>query len=156
MAAARSLFRRSMRAAQACVDEHRAWAVSYVRLKFRDDARVRGSDTMLKRLLADGEEELTRMTGYLEASGRLKKAPLASRTVVPDSPVPKRWSVEEVGDWLSSLGLAEHASAFARERIDGQMLMEIDDEDLHAELGVSSRLQRKRILAGVASLRDQG
>ena len=54
--------------------------------------------------------------------------------------------------WLEREHMREHVASFQRERVDGKLLLQIDDEDLRAELGVSSRLQRKRLLAHIASL----
>ena len=63
------------------------------------------------------------------------------------------WGVPKVQDWLRGhLGLAEHCDAFLKHRIDGSMLQQIDDQDLRDELGVHSRLQRKRILVSIASM----
>ena len=62
------------------------------------------------------------------------------------------WSLSDVQAWLRNSGLAEHAEAFALHRVDGALLVQIDDEDLRGELGITSRLQRKRLLAAVRAL----
>jgi hypothetical protein len=64
-----------------------------------------------------------------------------------------RWSAEEVGQWLSGLGsvYANHALAFKSYGVNGRVLFggEFGDEDLQ-ELGVESKLMRKRILSEIA------
>ena len=45
------------------------------------------------------------------------------------------WSVADVCDWLSSLGLQAHAPAFASSAIDGELLLQLSTEEL-VELGV--------------------
>ena len=68
---------------------------------------------------------------------------------------PYEWDENGVGAWLETLGLGQHAAAFAKCRVDGRLLLRIDDEDLADELGVSSRLERKRILAQIERLRAE-
>ncbi len=58
-----------------------------------------------------------------------------------------------VGTWLESLGLGEHAEAFASNDIEWDVLPELTSEDLK-DLGVSSLGQRKRILKAIAELGD--
>ena len=79
--------------------------------------------------------------------------PPASASSGP-SGAPRHWSEAQVHSWLGELELERHAEAFAKHKIDGQMLFELDDQDLREELQVSSRLARKRILASIASLRE--
>ena len=64
------------------------------------------------------------------------------------------WRLSDVQAWLRNSGLAEHAEAFALHRVDGALLVQIDDEDLRGELGITSRLQRKRLLAAVRALME--
>ena len=62
------------------------------------------------------------------------------------------WRLSDVQGWLREQGFAEYAEAFARHRVDGALLVQIDDEDLQGELGVTSRLQRKRLLTAIRTL----
>jgi hypothetical protein len=56
-------------------------------------------------------------------------------------------SAAAVGEWLSSLGLAEHAPAFASHAVDGTALMELTDAQLREELRVLKVGHRNRISA---------
>ena len=165
-ARSRSLYRRCLRAAELCVDEHRPWMTSYVRLRFRDDV---GSREKLPARLSEGEEELARMLVTLERAGRLvpraggvesaSSQPPHSATPSASCPLDTAtgWSEARVQRWLSEcLGMGEHVAAFARHRVDGALLLQLDDTDIGGELGVASRLQRKRLLVEIERLRHQG
>ena len=48
----------------------------------------------------------------------------------------KFWGVEEVGNWLESLGLAEYKELFAKHDIRGPELLALDRPDLKVRLYV--------------------
>ena len=77
------------------------------------------------------------------AHGADRDAAPRRSSVPPSQPI--GWDEQDVGAWLNSLGLGDHAPAFANSRVNGRLLLSLDDEDLQ-ELGVASRLQRKLIL----------
>ena len=54
----------------------------------------------------------------------------------------------DLAAWLTEIGLAEHASAFAENAIDMTLLPELTDADLR-ELGISRMGDRKRLLAAI-------
>ena len=64
------------------------------------------------------------------------------------------WSVKEVGDWLSSLNMSQYRSFFEALRIDGSLLLEINEQDLETDLNVSIRLHRVKIMDGLKRLKD--
>ena len=47
---------------------------------------------------------------------------------------------------LSAAGLSQYADKFAREAVDGDMFMILDEVILAEELGITSRLHQLRIL----------
>ncbi len=59
----------------------------------------------------------------------------------------------DVADWLGGLGLAQYASAFAANDIDGAVLPELTAEDLTG-LGITSIGHRRKLLAAIAALRS--
>ena len=63
------------------------------------------------------------------------------------------WTENAVSEWLRDLGLDVHVSALADARVDGRLLLKLDDEDL-VELGITSKLQRKLILSRCEALRE--
>jgi hypothetical protein len=143
----RSLYRRGLRVAGACVPDQRAWTLEYVRIKFRDPS----TPHTLAARLRDGEEEIQKMQSLLERVGRwpLPKRlvhspapPCASTAVTPDG-----WRVDDVQTWLRKIDAPDDVvDAFASQRVDGSLLREVDETDLRDELRASSRLLRKRIL----------
>lgn len=56
------------------------------------------------------------------------------------------WSVQRVCEWLGAEGLDEHVLAFRQNGIDGSLLFELDESMLRDDLGVSSRLECRKIL----------
>ncbi len=74
----------------------------------------------------------------------------------PDAP--RRWSEEQVIEWLSGIGAAyaKFGPAFKDYGINGKELLgdNFGLEELE-ELGVTSKLQQKRILREVAELKQQ-
>jgi len=66
------------------------------------------------------------------------------------------WDCRAVRRWLQEeFALGETSLArFDEHRVDGRTLLLIDDTDLSGELGMGSRLLRKRVLDGVARRRE--
>ncbi len=58
-----------------------------------------------------------------------------------------------VAEWLVSLGMGEHAAAFAQNGVDGSLLADLTNDDLK-DLGVLRLVDRKRILAAIEQLGD--
>jgi class 3 adenylate cyclase len=58
----------------------------------------------------------------------------------------------DLTQWLESLGLGEHAAAFAAQAIDAELLPELGDADLK-ELGVTLLGHRKRLLLAISALK---
>ena len=51
---------------------------------------------------------------------------------------------------LEALDLPEYREAFLKERVDGQVLLQLTEEVLSTELGVDSKLHRIRIMNIIA------
>lgn len=86
--------------------------------------------------------------GFLRSS---KKPEMTKVGSAPSGRMIRFWGVEEVGNWLESLGLAEYKDLFARHDIRGTELLFLDRPDLK-ELGVTKVGHVKRILHGVKAL----
>ena len=75
----------------------------------------------------------------------------AAAAAAPSAPLPadmREWTVDQVIRWVRKVGgTSEAVHAFAAQDINGRLLCKLDDDDLAAELGLSSRLQRKKLLA---------
>ena len=57
----------------------------------------------------------------------------------------------DVGAWLTELGLAEYAEAFAANGVDSAILPELSNDDLK-DLGIAKLADRKRLLKAIADL----
>jgi uncharacterized protein YdcH (DUF465 family) len=60
----------------------------------------------------------------------------------------KDFSVEEVGMWLSVQGLGTKAETFVTEGVDGQLLLDLTDEEFKNDLGLSG-LQTKKLMKNI-------
>lgn len=64
------------------------------------------------------------------------------------------WPVETVCAWLRSTSLGEWATIFEEHDIDGALLVALDDEILQ-EMGVASKLARKKLLTRIQAAKQQ-
>lgn len=104
------------------------------------------------------EEEIERQSSgkgrsKFSFSGLLKskKPEMTKVGSAPSGRMIKFWGVEEVGNWLESLGLAEYKEQFARHDVRGPELLNLERSDLK-ELGVTKVGHVKRMLHGVKAL----
>jgi len=58
--------------------------------------------------------------------------------------------MQQIADWLKTLGMSEYAARFAESDIDASVLRDLTDQDLK-ELGVSLR-HRRKMLRAIAEL----
>ena len=67
----------------------------------------------------------------------------------------KMWTSAQVCEWMEHvLGMPEHAPTFRQNKVDGVMLIQLDDEDLEGLLNVSLPLHRRKIMRCITELRD--
>ncbi|KAJ1627649.1 hypothetical protein T492DRAFT_1023092 [Pavlovales sp. CCMP2436] len=169
-----SLLRRCLRAARRCpAFADREFMRVYTVNRFRESTQER-DPARVRRLLAHGLEEVERMEMlHAAVAGRQRhaagsapaspaptsSAPTSSAREAGGAQVstpqadPLSWDTAAVGSWLDRVGLGAHRAAFESRAVSGRLLLELDDEDLSSELQVSSRLERKRILAELRPLR---
>ena len=55
------------------------------------------------------------------------------------------YSTKEVGKFLESIGMGQYVATFAENDMNGEMMLEADDQVLE-EIGVESRLHRIKIM----------
>ena len=79
---------------------------------------------------------------------------LDAAACAPSQIMVRRWSVNDVQEWLSTLCLSQYRDAFREGAIDGSFLYALTDEDLRNTLGVEHRLHRKKILFNIEKLRN--
>lgn len=90
----------------------------------------------------------------------------SSAPTAPEAPLPRRkgvyresvraWTVDEVLDWLSALGVHDDAShaGFADHEVSGARLLEMDLAYLTG-IGIVSQLKRSKIITGLHELRQR-
>ena len=64
----------------------------------------------------------------------------------------EEWTVDQVDGWLSSTPFAEYAEVMRANKIDGEVLLELDADDLH-RMGIVVG-QQKRLLRAIGNLRQ--
>lgn len=102
---------------------------------------------------------------YFNASFKLSQI-IASFTPTITASTPRRpptlprnatqWEIGHVQDWVTTLGLpSSTASLFADNEVNGELLLEITDDDLK-QMGISKLGERKKLLKNVAIIKQRG
>lgn len=63
------------------------------------------------------------------------------------------WSVADVQYWVTQIGFELFAGAFAEQKVDGDLLLLLTDEELGNDIGMRSGLMRKRFMRELESLK---
>src|SRR5258708_12204725 len=61
--------------------------------------------------------------------------------------------MEQIAEWLESLGLSEYAQRFAENDIDFTILSDLTDQDLE-KIGIASLGHRRKLLRAIATLKN--
>jgi hypothetical protein len=88
------------------------------------------------------------------ASQEMRTTPAAGGTSAsqvhlrsPEMPVVPGASVDQVCDWLVGMELGEYRDIFHANKIDWEMLQELEEEDLVNDFGMANKYHRRRFLA---------
>lgn len=66
------------------------------------------------------------------------------------------WTVEQVAQWIvDDVELPQYRDVLLRNKVDGCVLMHLEDADVHLLLGIVHPLHRKRLLAHIDRVRDR-
>ena len=63
-------------------------------------------------------------------------------------------TVSDVCEWLKKIGMSQYADKFEEEGVDGELLVELDKEDL-PDLGVEKPLHQKKLLLKIKELKKK-
>ena len=63
------------------------------------------------------------------------------------------WSVEDVVAWVSRAGFQEYSSAFNDCGVDGDMLLQLTDEEIKDDIGIHNGILRKRFIRELKELK---
>lgn len=65
-----------------------------------------------------------------------------------------QWKEQHVAHWLNFVGLEKISNRFLREKITGNVLNDLDLEDLEEELGIMAPQMRQKVMSNIGKLRD--
>ncbi len=54
------------------------------------------------------------------------------------------WSTEDVREWVKQIGFGEYEQSFYDSKVDGDLLLQLSEDNLRIDLGISNGIRRKR------------
>ncbi|XP_022916162.1 NAD(+) hydrolase sarm1 isoform X2 [Onthophagus taurus] len=63
------------------------------------------------------------------------------------------WSVEDVEEWVKQIGFSEVATNFVESRVDGDLLLQLTEENLIDDIGLANGIKRKRFTRELIKLK---
>ncbi|KAJ8971857.1 hypothetical protein NQ314_000519 [Rhamnusium bicolor] len=63
------------------------------------------------------------------------------------------WSAEDVEEWVKQIGFTEIACSFVESRVDGDLLLQLTEENLREDIGLTNGIKRKRFTRELQKLK---
>ncbi|XP_011564296.2 NAD(+) hydrolase sarm1 isoform X3 [Plutella xylostella] len=63
------------------------------------------------------------------------------------------WSIEDVREWVKQIGFSEYANNFVDSRVDGDLLLQLTEENLKEDIGLQNGIKRKRFTRELQQLK---
>ncbi|KAK5645306.1 hypothetical protein RI129_006606 [Pyrocoelia pectoralis] len=63
------------------------------------------------------------------------------------------WSTEDVEEWVKQIGFNEYTNSFVESRVDGDLLLQITEENLRDDIGLTNGIKRKRFTRELQNLK---
>ncbi|KAL1132185.1 hypothetical protein AAG570_010142 [Ranatra chinensis] len=63
------------------------------------------------------------------------------------------WSTEDVREWVKQIGFGEYASNFIESRVDGDLLLQLAEENLYNDIGITNGIRRRRFTRELQNLK---
>ncbi|XP_048518942.1 NAD(+) hydrolase sarm1 isoform X2 [Dendroctonus ponderosae] len=63
------------------------------------------------------------------------------------------WSAEDVEEWVKQIGFTEVAAGFVESRVDGDLLLQLTEENLRDDIGLTNGIKRKRFTRELQKLK---
>lgn len=63
------------------------------------------------------------------------------------------WSTEDVREWVKQIGFAEYEQNFYDSKVDGDLLLQLNEENLRDDLGVTNGIRRQRFKRELKNLK---
>ena len=67
---------------------------------------------------------------------------------------PQTWREEDVIKWLNLIGMSQYIENFKEMKIDGLIILDLDENDLNSELLIKKKLHLKKIMKGLEILKE--
>ncbi|RZF44370.1 hypothetical protein LSTR_LSTR007945 [Laodelphax striatellus] len=63
------------------------------------------------------------------------------------------WSPEDVREWVRQIGFAEYAGNFIDSRVDGDLLLQLNEDNLREDIGINNGIRRQRFTRELQNLK---
>lgn len=63
------------------------------------------------------------------------------------------WSSEDVQEWVKQIGFAEYANNFVESRVDGDLLLQLTEDNLREDIGLVNGIRRRRFTRELQNLK---
>lgn len=63
------------------------------------------------------------------------------------------WSVEDVKEWVKQIGFAEYERNFYDSRVDGDLLLQLNEDNLREDIGITNGIRRRRFRRELENLK---
>merc|ERR1719147_591330 len=63
------------------------------------------------------------------------------------------WSVDDVESWVNRVGFQDYAATFRDCGVDGDMLLQLTDQDIKDDIGITNGILRKRFMRELRDLK---
>lgn len=114
-----------------------------------------------------GNTEIFREIGAIESLKKVASCPnaVASKYAAQalrliDEEVPHKlsqqvplWSIEDVWEWVKQIGFTEYANNFVDSRVDGDLLLQLTEDNLKEDIGLQNGIKRKRFTRELQQLK---
>lgn len=64
------------------------------------------------------------------------------------------WQADDVQEWVKQIGFEQYSDAFITSRVDGDLLLQIGEDNLHFDIGITNGILRQRFLRELKRLRQ--
>lgn len=106
-----------------------------------------------KEISAEEKERIARLKELEEFDMLLAQSSSPGAVLLPAKA--KEWTVGETMEWLGQQGLARYATTFAENHVDGELLLQLTNDDLRDELKILSFGDRRKLDLLIQQLRER-
>lgn len=67
---------------------------------------------------------------------------------------PEIWNTDDINKWLEIIGMEKYSQNFIDMKVDGYLILDLEESDIEEELQIPVRLHRKKIMKGIQLLKE--